>query len=93
MPEGSTIVVGLPSTIAHQPSKKQGQSGSLETMHMIRKGQIDGVAKRDVLAQNRVINQLLGLAAERELANLSSRSNQFLQHYRSAVPKTRNQFT
>jgi transposase, IS6 family len=34
-----------------------------EVMHMLRKGQFDGVAKRDVLAQNRVINQLFGLAA------------------------------
>ena len=34
-----------------------------EAMHMLRKGQIEGLAKRDVLAQNRVINQLFGLAA------------------------------
>jgi transposase, IS6 family len=34
-----------------------------EAMHRLRKGQLDGVAKRDVLAQNRVINQLFGLAA------------------------------
>jgi hypothetical protein len=32
-------------------------------MHMLRKGQIEGIAKGDVLAQNRVINQLFGLAA------------------------------
>jgi transposase, IS6 family len=32
-------------------------------IHMLRKGQIQGLAKRDVLAQNRVINQLFGLAA------------------------------
>jgi hypothetical protein len=32
-------------------------------MHMLRKGQIKGIAKRDVLAQNRVINQLFGLVA------------------------------
>jgi IS6 family transposase len=31
-----------------------------EAMHRLRKGQLDGVAKRDVLAQNRVINQLFG---------------------------------
>ncbi len=30
---------------------------------MIRKGQIEGMAQRDILAQNRVINQLFGLAA------------------------------
>jgi transposase-like protein len=34
-----------------------------EAIHMLRKGQIEGMAKRDVLAQNHVINQLFGLAA------------------------------
>jgi transposase, IS6 family len=34
-----------------------------EAMHMIRKGQIEGTAKKDVLAQNRVIDRLFGLAA------------------------------
>jgi IS6 family transposase len=34
-----------------------------EAMHMLRKGQIKGIAKRDVLTQNRVINQMFGLAA------------------------------
>jgi IS6 family transposase len=34
-----------------------------DAMHMLRKGQIEGLAKGDVLAQNRVINQLFGLAA------------------------------
>jgi transposase-like protein len=34
-----------------------------EAMHRLRKGQLHGVAKRDILAQNRVINQLFGLAA------------------------------
>jgi transposase, IS6 family len=34
-----------------------------EAMHRLRKGQLEGVAKMDVLAQNRVINQLFGLAA------------------------------
>jgi hypothetical protein len=32
-------------------------------MHRLRKGQIEGIAKGDVLAQNHVINQLFGLAA------------------------------
>ena len=32
-----------------------------EAMHMIRKGQLVGVAKRDMLAQNRVIAQMFGL--------------------------------
>jgi transposase, IS6 family len=34
-----------------------------EAMHMLRKGQIEGIAKGDVLAQNRVINHMFGLAA------------------------------
>jgi transposase, IS6 family len=34
-----------------------------EAMHMLRKGQIEGIAKTDVLAQNRVINHMFGLAA------------------------------
>jgi transposase, IS6 family len=34
-----------------------------ETMYMLRKGQIEGIAKRDILAQNRVIDQLFGLVA------------------------------
>ena len=32
-------------------------------MHMLYKGQIAGMVKGDVLTQNRVINQLFGLAA------------------------------
>jgi hypothetical protein len=34
-----------------------------EAMHMFRKGQLEGLTKHDVLAQNRVINQLFGVAA------------------------------
>jgi IS6 family transposase len=34
-----------------------------EAIHRLRKDQIEGIARRDVLAQNRVINQMLGLAA------------------------------
>jgi IS6 family transposase len=34
-----------------------------EVIHRLRKGQIEGIARRDVLAQNRVINQMVGLAA------------------------------
>jgi transposase, IS6 family len=34
-----------------------------EAIHMLRKGQLEGVTKGDVLAQNRIINQLFGLAA------------------------------
>jgi IS6 family transposase len=34
-----------------------------EAMHMLRKGQLEGMAKGDVLTQNRLINELFGLAA------------------------------
>jgi transposase, IS6 family len=34
-----------------------------EAMHILHKGQLEGVTKGDVLAQNRVINQLFGVAA------------------------------
>ena len=34
-----------------------------EAIHMRRKGQIEGIAQGDVLAQNHMINQLFGLAA------------------------------
>ena len=34
-----------------------------EVMHRLHKGQIEGMATRDVLTQNRVINQRFGLAA------------------------------
>ena len=34
-----------------------------EAIHMFRKGQLEGIAKGDVLAQNRVINQLFRMAA------------------------------
>ncbi len=49
-------------------------------------GQIKGMAKRDILAQNRVINQLFGLVASRELASFSSPSRQFLRHHRENRP-------
>jgi hypothetical protein len=39
-----------------------------EVVHRLRKGQIEGIARRDVLAQNRVINQMVGLAAKTEHA-------------------------
>jgi transposase-like protein len=34
-----------------------------EAMHRLRKGQLEGIAKKDVLAQNQVINQMFGVAA------------------------------
>jgi hypothetical protein len=34
-----------------------------EAIHMLRKGQLEGLAKGDLLAQNRVINQLFELVA------------------------------
>jgi transposase, IS6 family len=52
-----------------------------EAMYRLHKGQIEGLTKGDVLAQNRVINQLFGMAASKELSSFFSRSNQFLQHY------------
>jgi IS6 family transposase len=51
-----------------------------EAMPMLRKGQIEGMAKGEVLAQNRIINQLFALAASRELTTLFSHSHEFLQH-------------
>src|SRR5262245_16857644 len=39
-----------------------------ETMHMLRKGQVKGVDKGDILAQVRVINSLFGLAAYTSLS-------------------------
>ena len=34
-----------------------------EAMPMLRKGQIEGLATKEVLAQNHVINQMFGVAA------------------------------
>jgi hypothetical protein len=51
-----------------------------EARPMLRKGQLEGVAKGDVLARNRVINQLFGLAASRALTSFSRHSHEFLQH-------------
>jgi len=51
-----------------------------EAMHVLHKGEIEETTKRDVLTQNRVINQLFGLAAWREFASRSSPSTRFLQH-------------
>jgi transposase, IS6 family len=34
-----------------------------EAMHRLHKGQLEGIAKGDILAQNQVINQLFGVAA------------------------------
>jgi IS6 family transposase len=51
-----------------------------EAMHRLRKGQLEGIAKGDVLAQKRVVDQLFGVAASRELTTLFSYSHSFLQH-------------
>jgi hypothetical protein len=53
-------------------------------MHMLRKGQFEGIAQGDVLPQNRLFTQLFGFTASREFANLSSPSNQFLQYNRGS---------
>ena len=34
-----------------------------ESMHMIRKGQVEGVGKKDIVAQKKFINDLFGIAA------------------------------
>jgi IS6 family transposase len=44
-------------------AKAQRTIQGYEVMHMLRKGQIEELAKGDVLAQNRVLNQLFWLAA------------------------------
>jgi len=41
-----------------------------KAIHMLRKGQIERLAKGDVLAQHQVINQLFGLATSRALSTL-----------------------
>jgi transposase, IS6 family len=51
-----------------------------EAMHMIRKGQLEGIAKGGLLAPNQGINRMSGLAASREPARLSLPSSLFLQH-------------
>jgi hypothetical protein len=51
-----------------------------EARPMLRKGQLERVAKGDVLAQNRIINQLFGLAASRALTSFSLYSHEFLQY-------------
>jgi hypothetical protein len=54
--------------------------------HMFRKGQIEGIAKGDSLAQNPFINRRFGVAASRVPTPLPSRAHQFLPHdYRSSV--------
>ena len=50
-----------------------------EAMHMLHKGQLEGVTK-GILRQNRAINQLFGMAASRALSSLSSHSHTVLQH-------------
>ena len=56
-----------------------------EAIHMLHNGQLQGVTKGDVLAQNRVSNQLFGLAASGALSSLSSCSHELLQHNRGAA--------
>ena len=58
-----------------------------EAMHRFRKGQLEGIAKGDVRAQNRVIDQLFGLAASREFTTLFSYSYSFLQHNPHIKPR------
>jgi hypothetical protein len=51
IPSGDDDLKALPPKIS--PLLQEG-------LHMLRKGQIEGIAKGDVLAQNCVINQLFG---------------------------------
>ena len=44
------------------PSARRALEG-IETMHMIRKGRVRWVAKKDVVAEARFVAQLFGLAA------------------------------
>jgi hypothetical protein len=39
------------------------KSNDVVGIHILRKCQLEGLTKRDVLTQNRVINQLFGVAA------------------------------
>jgi hypothetical protein len=48
-------------------------------IHMFRKGQIEGIAKGNILTHNQFINQLFGVAASRALTTLFSHSHQYLQ--------------
>ena len=41
-----------------------------------------GIAKRDILAQHRAIGRLFGQEAEEQFVQVSSTSDQFLQHNR-----------
>ena len=52
--DGSFRAVG-PARILH--------SSLLTPIHMFRKGQIEGIAKGNVIAQNRFINRLFGVVA------------------------------
>ena len=53
-----------------------------EALYLLRKGQIEGLAKGEGLAQNRIINQLFGLAASRELTTEISPENRGYQNFR-----------
>src|SRR6185503_11278714 len=48
-----------------------------EAMYRLRKGQIEGIAKGDVLTQNRVIAQVFGLVAEASVDRTLSSSDSF----------------
>ena len=51
-----------------------------EAMHRLRKGQMERIAQKDVPAQNRVINQMFGVAASRVLAQPLLILQSVLQH-------------
>ena len=41
----------------------RGYRAGYESMHMIRKGQVESVGKKDIVAQKKFINDLFGIAA------------------------------
>jgi len=54
---------GLNPALAFNPfTRLGGRSGGYETMHMIRKGQVEGVKKGDVKNQIKFIENLFELA-------------------------------
>ena len=57
---------------------------------MIRKGQIEGIAKGDVLAQNRVLAQVFRVAAEERCFERQTGSGEFLQQNRMASTSQNN---
>jgi hypothetical protein len=73
-------------SVSTAPRPLQGE----EAMPRFRQGQIEGLAKGQVLAQHPCINQRFAVAAERALTSLSSHAHEFLQHNRAGAHKGRS---